>query len=531
MSPAGRNRTAAIAAAALLLVAMVFISRDFGFTWDERFQQKYGEDIWEYAHGRVPRASFDTDWGNQYLYGGLVEILAVTAQHALPGDTYVIRHMVIAVFGWAGIVFCALLAGRAFGTRAGWLAAILLTLSPRYFGDAMNNPKDAPFAALAMATLYYTLTIDWRPPHVSWKHLAKLTLVILLAINVRPLGLILLGYAGGIIMLVALAAAVRSEADDRWRQLGLVALRLAVMAVVAIPLGTIAWPWAQASPYVRPIQAFLISARANWAEGFDVLYDGQIMGAGHLPWHYVPKWLGMALPPVLLVGLGLSLLVWRLGSRAALTWVALGAFAFAPVAAAIWRNATIYDGIRHILFIVPPLTAMAAAGWSAVQTFDRRVRIAALAAFAIGIAEPVIFQIRNHPNQIVYFSPLVGGPRAAYLQYDMDYWANSVLQAVEWSDRLARELGTAIVVTGKPDQAVESDIARFRSLKFTRNYRPDAQLDIRLLRGSPLGIVEIANAPDALYSVRMADGTPLCVVLPGPAFGPIRERMNQLGLR
>src|SRR5215831_20727638 len=146
-----RQRIAAIVAALLLLVAMVALSRDFGFTWDERFQQKYGEEIWDYYHGRLERSTFDTDWGNQFLYGGIVEVLCVTAQHLFHGEVYVIRHMVIAVFGWAGIVFCGLMAGRAFGARAGWIAAAFLTISPRYFGDAMNNPKDAPFAALSMA--------------------------------------------------------------------------------------------------------------------------------------------------------------------------------------------------------------------------------------------------------------------------------------------------------------------------------------------------------------------------------------------
>src|SRR6185436_11486491 len=111
MWPDKAHRRTVIAASLLLLVAMVWLSRDFGFTWDERFQQKYGEQIWDYYHGRLPRASFDTDLGNQYLYGGLIEILCAAAQHVLPRvDLYVVRHMVIAVFGWAGIVFSARLA-------------------------------------------------------------------------------------------------------------------------------------------------------------------------------------------------------------------------------------------------------------------------------------------------------------------------------------------------------------------------------------------------------------------------------------
>jgi hypothetical protein len=118
----------------VLLIAMVALSRDFGFTWDERFQQKYGEEIWEYAHGRLPRAVFDTDEGNQYLYGGLVEIVSVAAQHAVDAETYVVRHAVNAMFGWLGIVVGGIVAGRMFGPRAGWLAGALLAVSPRYFG-------------------------------------------------------------------------------------------------------------------------------------------------------------------------------------------------------------------------------------------------------------------------------------------------------------------------------------------------------------------------------------------------------------
>ena len=37
---------------------------------------------------------------------------------------------------------------------------------------------------------------------------------------------------------------------------------------------------------------------------------------------------------------------------------------------------------------------------------------------------------------------------------------------------------------------------------------------------------EFAARPDILYAVRMADGTPLCVVLPGPAFLSVSDRLK-----
>ena len=520
------HRWAAVIAAVALLAVMTTISRDFGFTWDERFQQKYGEQIWDYYHGRIPRTDFDTHIGNQYLYGGLVDFLCVAAQHLVRADTYVIRHVVIAVFGWIGIVFSGLLAARSFGPRAGWLAAALLALSPRYFGDAMNNPKDAPFAALAVVALYYVLRVARRPPHLTWGDTAKVTLAIALAINVRPLGLVLFLAAAAIVGLVALVSALQSTEPDRWRAFAGTSGRLALVAIVAVPAGTVAWPWAQASPFVRPVEAFLISSRLNWATGFDVLFAGENVGAGNLPWTYVPTWLVLSLPPVVLAGLALSVRVWRRGFTAAVAYAALTVFAGAPVFLAIVRQATIYDGIRHLLFIVPPLTILAAAGWNAMLDTRLFARTVVASLLMLGLAEPLFFQIRNHPNQIVYFSPLAGGPRAAFLRYDMDYWANSVLQAVRWSAEVAERSHMPIGISGNPGQAVQADAARYRSVWFVPLGSEDFHLDIRLLRGPRDSVREFAARTDILYRVTTDDGTPLCIVLPGPAFHRDRDRIQ-----
>lgn len=463
---------------------MVALSRDFGFTWDERFQQKYGEEIWDYYHGRLPRESFDTDAGNQYLYGGLVEIVAISMQHLVPADVYVVRHAVNAVFGWMGIVLCGVLAGRLFGARAGWLAAILLATMPRYFGDAMNNPKDVPFAVATIAVMCVTLTIDWRRPRVSPARALLLTLAIACGLNVRPLALALLLYSIGIIGLAAAVSAWTSREPDRMRQFLVTCATLALVALVSIPLGTIAWPYAQAQPYVRPVSAFLLTSRLDWAKNFDVLFVGENFGAGSLPWYYVPLWLWMILPPVVIAGIAASWLVARQGLERAAPWAAIVLFVAAPVTTAIWRHATIYDGIRHLLFIVPPLVVLAAAGWSAlVQARSGTGARVAAVLLAVGLLEPFAFQLRNHPNQIVYFSPLAGGPRAAFARYDMDYWGNSMLQAVRWADRVARASGMPLIISGNPVQNVDADAGRFRSLVPVARADLRYHLDVRLMRG------------------------------------------------
>jgi hypothetical protein len=183
-----------------------------------------------------------------------------------------------------------------------------------------------------------------------------------------------------------------------------------------------------------------------------------------------------------------------------------------------------------VLFVIPPLTLLSAAGWdSALDLTASRVRLAVGALLVLGMLEPLVFQIRNHPNQIVYFNPLSGGPRAAFNRYEMDYWGNSVLQAVKWAAALSDRAGEPVTVSG--NQIVQGDAQRFHSLAYVPRGRAPFHLDIRLLRGPRAAVKEAAERPDALFRVTTADGTPLTVVLPGPAYGELQERLNKIASR
>jgi hypothetical protein len=72
-----------------------------------------------------------------------------------------------------------------------------------------------------------------------------------------------------------------------------------------------------------------------------------------------------------------------------------------------------------------------------------------------------------------------------------------------------------VVVSGNPWHLVQLNAERFPELSFAMG-RHD--LSIRLNRGSPKGMIELATREDALHRVQTPDGAVLCVVLPGPAF-------------
>jgi Dolichyl-phosphate-mannose-protein mannosyltransferase len=506
-----------VALAAILLPLMVFASFDFGVTWDEKPRHHYGELVWEFLRGlRARNTTYVEDGG--HLYGGLFDTICAAVEQYVPVNRYVLRHAINAAFGWIGIVYVGRLAGRLFGQWAGILGLLLIAFSPRYFADSMNNPKDLPFAAATAAALYYFSTMSPRWPYLSRSTGFKIVLALAAALNIRAAALLYLGYFG-----LLIAAFVLAERQFDRRRLLDTFLRVVAVTAGVLVLGTVFWPWAMASPFVRPIEALLSFANAPF--GADVLFNGRPVPSNDLPWYYVPVWLLISTPPVVLVGLVLAGLFTKREWLPAL--VALSAIVLLPIALVIVQRSTLYDGVRHLLFIYPVIVVLAAAGWTA--SLSRRdplvTRITAV-LLVIGLVNILTFTVRAHPNESAYFNELVGGPKGAFSKYDMDYWGNCVLQAVGWSAKTAQLSGVPVVISGEPWQVIQLDSERFHQLSFEPPFRNTHQLDIRLARGSGEGVAGLAGRPDALYRVQMPDGAVLCVVEPGPAFAQLQPHLK-----
>jgi hypothetical protein len=509
---------------ALLLPLMLVLSRDFGVTWDEKIQQLYGERIWRFL-----TEGLDDDWFRpgalrMYLYGGLFDTACVALQRVLSGDIWVTRHYLNAAFGWLGIVYVGRLGRLLSGPGTGLLAMVLLALSPRYFGDAMNNPKDLPLAALMAAALYYLMRLEPAYPWLGWRLAIPLTLAIGLAVNVRSGALVLLGYLA--IALLGLTIASRSISPARVAR---TFARWAGVALAVLLLGTAFWPWARVRPLTRPLQGMVTTSRLPW--NFPVLFDGAEVPATALPWTYVPRWVLITTPPVVLVGASLSLLL--LGRRRAagpLAWRAraLWGVTLFPVTHVVLSGATLYDGVRHLLFTYPPVVVLAAAGWrGALEGLSGRRRTVAAVALGLGLLEPALFQWRNHPNQAVYFNAFAGGPRGAFGRYELDYWGNSVLQAARWADQEARASGVRLVVSGAPHHVVRDDVRRFGSIDYAREELGVHHLTVVVLRGPRRDVLEMAGRADVLHAVTTADGTPLTVVVPGPRYEEVEDALRK----
>jgi hypothetical protein len=489
--------------AALLLPLMLLASQDFGATWDEPQQRGKGLRLLAYLTGESPVLVEPID--GAHLYGAPLDLVSAVIERTLPADPYIIRHALIAGTGWLGLVLCGLLADRLFGPLHGLFALLLLAACPWYIGHAMNNPKDLPFSAVATGLLLALTRVRQAPPYVSWRLAVVLALVIGASLNVRPGGLLFIGYLGVVVLVRVLTTGPVS-----WPVLAQVGLRVAAVAVGAISIGWVAWPWAYTHPLAAPFRTLAELGHFGW--GGQVLFAGESYSGTKLPGGYVLQWFWMVLPPVVLVGLVLSLLQLRDRRRVPQTLALWSAVLF-PIVYVVGSRATLYDGVRHLLFVLPPIAILAASGWiAAYEASPRRGRRIVVALLLLGALEPLVFQWRNHPNQTAYIQPLAGGPSAAYARYDLDYWGNCILQTLDRVNSMTP--GEQVRVTGWPMIVLQADITRFPRLTLTDPNDRAAAYFVRLARGDRTELLRLASATRQTVRVTTADGALLCTAGP-----------------
>ncbi len=512
---------AAVLFPAVLLPIMLAVSGDYGATWDEELQQQRGEKIAGYYAGSVPDLVFPDD--GAHLYGAPFDVVAVAAQHVVTADTYAVRHVLNAFVGWLGIVFCGLIAHRIFGSGTALLAMVLLATMPRYFGHSMNNPKDVPFATAAAAIVYALCLLPARYPFFTWRSAVGLGLLTGLALNVRPGALLFLVYTAALLgfRLVQekpfpLASAL---ATAGW---------LAGITLVTLCIGSLFWPWALDRPVIGPILGLAQVSKFGWIG--HVLFNGRDVDALVPVWDYVPRWMLITTPVVTLAGLGLASLLVREQSGRQAEAIALWAIVLFPIVYIIGVRAIMYDGVRHLLFVQPPIAVLAAAGWTEVlRSRHSGARWAAASLLAAGLVPPVIFEVREHPNQVVYFNELVGGPAGAYGRYEMDYWGNCILQAVAQADALAPQGTEPLRVSGWPLPLVRVDARRFPRLQVTDLASGTHHVEVVLSRGSRASVMELAARRDMAARVTTTDGALLCAALRGPAYQTLPKAKNVPG--
>lgn len=429
-------------AAILLLLGLaaivLFTFGDYAISNDEEVQHRYGELIFSYyASGFTDQSVFH--FRNLYLYGGLFDVAAVGLARILPFDIVDIRHVLCALIGIAGLGATWATARLIAGSRAALLAVIALASCGAWYGAMFNHTKDIPFAAAMMGASYFLLRIGRDLPRPRVLHASGFALTLGAALGLRVTGLILIGYAGLIVLArTPLPGAGRlGEIARFWLRC---ALALAPAVIVAYLLMIAVWPWAAQSP-LNPLRA--LSDFAQFHYEIRTLLFGHIYTMADVPRWYVPAYLLIKLTLPILIGaaLALAFAAWPAratienGTRRRLETGFIAFTAAFPVACHVIAHGPAFTGLRHFLFVVPPLAVLAGIGFDALLTSlsARRMAyaVAGALAIAVGFGSDIFTLIRLHPYEYLFYNNLVGGLEGAARRNATDYWVNIMPEAVE----------------------------------------------------------------------------------------------------
>ncbi len=413
--------------------------RDYGLGWDDYTHSEYGALLVAfYRSGFTDRRALS--FVNLYMYGGGFDMLADLAAKILPFTLFETRRLVGALAGLLGLIVTWRIGRRIGGPLAGLTTLLLLASCPLYIGHMFMNAKDAPFA-VAMAILLLALVRafeNYPRPTLATGVLAGTGFG--LSVGSRVMG----GF-GVVDLAAALALLAMIEAHgDGLRaaaaRLGRFLLWLLPFVVLAYGVMALVWPWSVIDPLnpFRAVAYFSHFFEKPWRE----LFGGELILVPDMPRLYVPTLLALQLPEILLV-LALAGTVGALvaacrrelgpNPRAILILVVLAAIL--PIAVTVLARPAMYNGIRHFVFILPPLAVLAglAGAWLIAALADRSPWLGAAAgiAFLAGIALPIGDMVRLHPYEYTDFNRLAGGVAGARGRYILDYWSLSFKQASE----------------------------------------------------------------------------------------------------
>jgi hypothetical protein len=458
---------------AVNILAGLLIFRDYGYSWDEPLFYDYAQSLGyayspqEWLSGEFDlERSFGSSGDDHKTRGPAYLLLArwpASLLQTLGLDIASAWHLVNFLFFQLGIYFLYRLSLRWIRPSAALATAALFAWQPMLWGHAFINPKDPPFLVFFLASVCLGFEMVDRLSEEAITTRQKISAVILpamflgIATSIRVLGPL----AG---LLVVVYALVKSG-----RRFASLLAPFVFYAVLAIAVMFATWPFLWGDPVQRFLDVFLLMS--DNPTTLSVLFEGEVYRAGELPRRYLPFMLATTLTepvlPLCILGVCLAyarsfkdLIDQRRAARTqenAEIWMSLRssldvatikeqlasltlilAWFGILLAYVLLRRPAMYDGLRHFLFILPPIFLFAGI------TFDflmERLNSSLLKAVLglILLAPGIAGMVQLHPYEYTYYNSYVGGTGGAFRQYETDYWLTCYREAVDSLEEMIDE--------------------------------------------------------------------------------------------
>jgi hypothetical protein len=429
--------------AVALIAGLTF--RDYGLGWDDYTHAEYA-DLLLKMYGSGFKDTGALSFANLYMYGGGFDMAAALLHKVIPLELFETRRLLGAIVGVIGLAVTWRLGRRVGGPLAGFATLLLLALCPTFYGHMFMNPKDAPFAVAMVILIMGLVRLAEEYPSPSPRAILIVGFGAGLSIGCRILGGLALVYAlSGFVPLLLDEVHTQGPREAAHRFAHVLYVLLPGLVFGYLVMGLI-WPWSIMEPG-HPFEALTYFSHffeKPWKE----MFDGALVSVPDMPWSYLPTLFALQLPEVLLalliagiVGASMALSRRDVSARRKTILLMLTLAATLPLVIAMVKRPALYNGIRHFIFVIPPMTVLAglafANGMNWLGEKRRSWQPAVLAVFAFGLLLPLGEMIRLHPYQYTHFNHIAGTVRTADNLFMLDYWGLALKQA---SDGLREQL-------------------------------------------------------------------------------------------
>jgi len=435
--------------AANILVGL-FVFRDYGLSWDEPLFYDYADALgYVYSPSEWFSGHFDVDnsygasgddhktRGPAYLFLAREPVYLL---EALGSDSASAWHLVNFLFFQLGVYFLYRLSIRWMKPSAALAASAFFAWQPLLWGHAFINPKDPPFLVFFLGSVCLGFemvdSIAQVAVHdgVEGKKLNRMILLAACFLGITT-SIRVLGPLAGLIVFIYFITRILQEQDLR------VAVKpwfmFAAYGLIAIIIMFITWPYLWESPISRVIE--VLKLMSDNPTTLSVLFAGDVYRAGELPRRYLPFMLATTLTVpvwILFIG-GIFISYWKLITEHSLiktnklTTLTLTLLWFILlVAYVLIRRPSMYDGLRHFLFILPPIFIFTGFAFEFLLEHIATSWLRAGIVFILLLPGLTgIFKL--HPYEYTYYNSLIGGTSRAFRNYETDYWLTCYKESVE----------------------------------------------------------------------------------------------------
>lgn len=421
----------------LLLLIILSTFYQYGISWDENIQQMYGKSIIKYYKSGFKKMDF-LNIPTINGYGGLFDSIIAIFNQIIPFYPMEVRHLINALTGFIGMIGVYKLAHFFGGIRTGLIAAILIGVTPTYYGHIFMNPKDIPFAASYIWSIYFLILTVHTYPNPPKRLTTLLGIAFGITMAIRIGGLLLFGYLGIVIGLYSLILLVRKKYGfvQLLKTGTLLSLKILAISYFIILLF---WPWAQMNPLVRPFQALHLAG--NFVREGEEIFKGKIIYAStteSFPSDYLYTYFLINLPEITIISIvfGSIFVLYKILKlirqnriQSGLSYFLLVFSIWFPLIYLYISKSPIYNGNRHFLFVVPSMTVLSAYLLYKIFKIIQRFHLQSAKVFIGLLLVYAIFQIYTmfqlHPYQYIYYNQFAGGFKQASKNFEMDYWVTS----------------------------------------------------------------------------------------------------------